>query len=63
MDWKSISVCRPPQNLVIWTMIKDEKGARNEQKLIFSNGLWWVPDRSIYVYYTPTHWKHCDVTI
>lgn len=25
--------------------------------LIFAATLWWLPDRSMYVYFTPTHWR------
>lgn len=36
----------------------DENGERNEQSLkrMAGNKLWWVPDGSMYVYYTPTHY-------
>ena len=29
----------------------------DERELIFENGLWWLPDRSMYVYFTPKYWK------
>lgn len=28
-----------------------------EQELIYERGLWWTPDRAMYVYFTPTMWR------
>lgn len=28
------------------------------RRLVFDGDLWWLPDRSMYVYFTPTHWRH-----
>lgn len=28
-----------------------------ETELLYSDGLWFFPDRSMYVYYTPEFWK------
>lgn len=39
------------------TKVDDEKGVRNEQELKRQGNLWFVPDGSMYVYYTPTHWR------
>lgn len=47
----------PPENLAVETMIKDEQGARNQTRLVRKKNLWWFPDGSMYVYYTPTHWR------
>ena len=55
--WKSISEVTPPMNQVIKTKIDDANGARNEQELKWDGKLWWLPDGSTYVYYTPTHWS------
>lgn len=57
-DWISISEHMPPESQIVDTKIDDEKGIRNETQLVFSNGLWWFPDKSMYVYYSPTHWKY-----
>lgn len=27
------------------------------RELRFQDNLWWLPDMSMYVYFTPTHWK------
>ena len=56
--WKKITEYPAPLNTIINTKIVDEeKGSRNEQELKFDGKLWWTPDGSMYVYYTPTHWK------
>jgi len=26
-------------------------------QLRFDSGMWWLPDGSMYVYFTPTHWR------
>lgn len=54
--WIPISQEKPPANEVVLTKIDDEQGIRNEAKLKLCSGLWWLPDGSMYVYYTPTHW-------
>ena len=54
--WKKISEEQPPVGKVVKTKIDDSEGIRNEQELIFEKNLWWLPDHSMYVYYTPTHW-------
>lgn len=35
----------------------NKKGRRNEQKMKRRENLWFLPDDSMYVYYTPTHWR------
>lgn len=61
-EWKPIATA--PMNLAVATKIDDAFGPRNEQPLIQkrrdekSQPLWWFPDMSMYVYYTPTHWRH-----
>lgn len=54
--WKKITEEQPPQNKAIKTKISDEAGDRNEAYLKLSGNLWFLPDGSMYVYYTPTHW-------
>ena len=55
--WTKVSDQLPPKNTVVMTKIEDHRGVRNEQELKLQNTLWFVPDGSMYVYYTPTHWK------
>lgn len=55
--WTSTQLQRPEEGVVVWTKIDDKDGCRNEQKLKRKGNLWWHPDGSMYVYYSPTHWK------
>lgn len=60
--WRKCSDELPPTDLVVHTKIDDGKGCRNETKLKRYQSapgkasLWFFPDSSMYVYYTPTHW-------
>jgi hypothetical protein len=52
--WKTIDSA--PKDAVVLTKIDDSRGERNVQKLKRRGRLWFVPDGSTYVYYSPTHW-------
>jgi hypothetical protein len=56
-NWKRTDEILPPEGRVVETKIEDEKGTRNRCDLVKSGGLWFFPDGSMYVYYTPTHWR------
>lgn len=56
--WTRTSSQLPPEGVVVETKIHDASGPRNVTTLKYSSNLWWAPDGSIYVYYTPTHWRH-----
>lgn len=56
LNWRSIETA--PNNVVVWTKIHDAEGERNVTQLTRQNGLWFFPDFSMYVYYSPTHWQH-----
>lgn len=60
MYWKRITETEPTRDVVVTTKIDgDGKGERNIQKLKRITGggnLWFFPDDSMYVYYTPTHY-------
>lgn len=58
MDWQPIETA--PENVVLETKIDDAKGCRNIQPLKRLRNLWYFPDGSMYLYYTPTHWKHVE---
>ena len=60
-NWNSIAYA--PEGVAIETKIDDEHGPRNIQVLTKRNNLWWVSDGSMYVYYTPTHWRYCEEKI
>ena len=55
-DWQTIRSA--PRDVPVLTKIDDKDGARNEQALTLKGNLWWTPDGEMYVYYTPTHWRH-----
>jgi hypothetical protein len=54
-DWQPIETA--PEGKVVMTKIDDERGMRNEKQLIRRGRLWFFPDKSMYVYYAPTHWR------
>ncbi|WP_250512653.1 hypothetical protein [Caballeronia sp. INDeC2] len=54
-EWQPIETA--PEGEDVMTKIDDSFGPRNEQSLKRRGHLWWCPDDSMYVYYTPTHWK------
>ncbi|MCI9142378.1 MAG: hypothetical protein HFH87_07110 [Lachnospiraceae bacterium] len=56
-EWIKTSCKLPAENEVVETKIDDGKGCRNMQKLMRVRNLWVFPDGSMYVYYTPTHWR------
>lgn len=56
-EWNIVEQILPPNHLVVETKIDDESGLRNQQELKRQNNLWFFPDGSMYVYYTPTHWR------
>lgn len=29
----------------------------DERDLIYRDGLWWIPDNSMYVYFVPMYWR------
>jgi hypothetical protein len=59
-DWIPVKLRLPTPGVVVATKIDDSKGLRNECPLKWvttpRGGLWFFPDASMYVYYTPTHW-------
>lgn len=58
--WKSTTETPPAEGQVVMTAIIDGKGERNTQPLKRYGNLWYLEDGSMYVYYTPTHWKEID---
>ena len=55
--WNKTATTLPPEGWPVMTKVDDEHGARNEQLLVRKGHLWFYPDASMYVHYTPTHWK------
>lgn len=56
-DWIECAKELPEEGRVVDTKIDDERGSRNETPLQRQGRLWFFPDGSMYVYYTPTHWR------
>ena len=54
-NWMPISTA--PEGVEVETKIDDKDGCRNEQTLIRFGCCWFIPDKGIYVYYEPTHWR------
>lgn len=50
-----------PEGVTLMTKIDDANGERNIAPLRRSGRLWFYPDGSMYVYYTPTHWRELTV--
>jgi len=59
-DWISVQQQLPPMGIVVETKVDDYEGVRNEQSLKLNAGLWFLPDMTMYVYYTPTHWRYLN---
>jgi hypothetical protein len=63
-NWKRCADQLPPLNVKVMTKIDDDKGVRNEQSLRLckkspdTRPIWFFPESSLYVYYTPTHWAY-----
>ena len=55
--WNRCKDRLPSEDFKVMTKIDDEKGVRNEQVLIIYNRMLWFPDMSMYIYYSPTHWR------
>lgn len=54
--WINVIEQKPPSGYIGKTKIDDGVNVRNEQELKYVGKMWWLPDMSMYVYYTPTHW-------
>ncbi len=55
--WNRTQEILPEEGKVVLTMISDIGGERNRQQLKRQGRLWFYPDGSMYVYYSPTHWS------
>lgn len=51
--WTLCSDELPPEGVEVMTL----SPGRMEQSLVRQGGLWFFPDRSMYVYYTPEAWR------
>lgn len=48
---------RPPEGEIIETCKIFNGKEEMKQDLILQGSLFWLKDKSIYIYYTPTHWR------
>jgi hypothetical protein len=55
--WTPTTAELPPDGVVVETKLDDANGVRNVQPLKRGGRLWFFPDGSMYVYYTPSHWR------
>ncbi|MEN6313272.1 MAG: hypothetical protein ABFD25_03370 [Clostridiaceae bacterium] len=55
--WIAITDELPAEGELVDTKISDGNGERNFGQLKRKGNLWFLPDMSMYVYYTPTHWR------
>lgn len=52
-NWTRTEESRPPDGAEVEAM----DGSGRVTNLTFYRGMWWLPDRSMYVYYVPQFWK------
>lgn len=57
VPWIETRILLPENGVVVQTKIDTAEGCRNEQSLKRQGNLWFIPDGSMYVYYSPTHWR------
>jgi hypothetical protein len=55
-DYEWLPATAAPEGVEVMTKIDDGNGVRNVQSLTRRGNLWFYPDMSMYVYYTPTHY-------
>jgi hypothetical protein len=56
-DWIRTDERLPENSVIVETKISDRDGTRNVRKLKRGGDLWFYPDCTAFVYYTPTHWR------
>jgi hypothetical protein len=56
-EWIACTSRLPPNGVTVETKIDNAQGVRNFARLKRRGNLWFFEDGSIYVYYTPTHWR------
>jgi hypothetical protein len=49
--WRSVATDPPPERVVV------EVANNGGTTLLLDRGLWWFPDHSMYVYYSPEWWR------
>lgn len=51
--WHAVTDLLPP----VGQVVECATPGGDFRPLKFSSNLWWLPDGSMYVYFTPTHWR------
>ncbi len=54
-DWIRVSDKLPDNGVVVHAMLGTKRVVTDLKRF---NNLWFLPDGSMYVYYTPTHWAY-----
>lgn len=52
-DWTQVAEALPADG----TAVEVITPGGDQRPLIYDRGLWWLPDRSMYCYFTPTFWR------
>lgn len=61
-EWINVTKELPKEGKPVLTKIQEPGNEeRNVQVLKRVGNLWFFPDGSMYVYYTPTHWKNHSI--
>lgn len=50
--WRETKRELPPECVVV-----EVQRGTTITRLVYDHGLWWLPDRSMYVYYEPEAWR------
>lgn len=59
MSWQTIATA--PENKPVETAIIEDGSERLVQVLVRVKRLWFFEDKTMYVYYSPTHWRPAQV--
>ena len=57
-DWNRVDDVKPPNGEEVRVM----SHSGQVTNLVRDGNLWWFPDRSMYVYWTPAYWQHIEET-
>lgn len=51
--WSKVSETLPPDDAAVEVITP----GGDQRTLIYDRGLWWLPDKSMYCYFTPMFWR------
>lgn len=55
-NWTPLVEAMPPSKVLLEVITP----GGDKRPLIYADGLWWLPDMSAYVHFTPTCWRPAD---